>query len=229
MRLADHIERAVCITIPGRWPGGYEAVRGQFAARGVDVTAVVNGPLDRLPPPDDRVPAGYECLANTQPPPASFWGVAGSWWHRLAFRRIVERARQDGVRSLLIVEDDARFVREADAILDGVEVPPDWRLLYLGGMHNWAATADAGPNVVRTYGARAIHAVVYHRDCFEDLLALPPEGPVDHEIAERLHARLPCYAVWPSAVIQGENVSTMTGRPSAGPDFYGDRGVTLAG
>ena len=220
MRLPDIVDvgRAVCITVPARWPEGFASVQEQFARRGVPMTALVNGPAEALP----AAGPGMALMPHEgeAPPPATFWGPAGSWWHRQAFMRIVQEALDDGVEKLLIAEDDCVFTEDADAILGRVELPEDWAMAYLGAMHAWGKMEPAGPYLMRTCGARGIHAVVYRREAFETLLGLPPEGPIDHEIAERLHPSLPCYALWPNAVIQAEVISTLTGKPSARAAFF---------
>jgi hypothetical protein len=71
------------------------------------------------------------------PPPTSWRQGGGAWGCMQSHRRILEQAMHDGVKSLLVLEDDALFapdfMKGANEFLD--RVPKDWDQLMLGGQH----------------------------------------------------------------------------------------------
>lgn len=81
-----------------------------------------------------RVPA----IDGQRVPFPAWWRAGrGAWGVYRSFLRVIEQCLNDGVRSVLLLEDDAlfcdRFTERVTAWLQ--HVPADWQYLYLGGQH----------------------------------------------------------------------------------------------
>ena len=191
MKLHEY-DRAVCLCGPGRGPE-FERTRRLLESKGVRVDALVNGPN------------------SGQVPPIPWIGNEAEYSHFLAFRECVRSARDAGLRSQLIVEDDLDLVPEFDATLADAEVPGGWSLLYYGANHHWHPTEDAGRNVLRLHGSFCTHCLGIDRSAFTPILDLPEVGPTDWSLGVYLHHRLRCYAIWPSIALQLPGRSAMIG------------------
>jgi hypothetical protein len=71
------------------------------------------------------------------PFPAWWRAGRGAWGVYRSFLRTIEQCLNDGVRSVLLLEDDALFCdRFAERVTAWLQhVPADWTYLYLGGQH----------------------------------------------------------------------------------------------
>ena len=71
------------------------------------------------------------------PPPAWFAHEAGQWGAVRSHLRAIEDSLNDGVHSLLVLEDDAEFcpgfLEQFHRFI--TDVPADWEMLFLGGSH----------------------------------------------------------------------------------------------
>lgn len=83
-------------------------------------------------------PQRYPAIDGQQCPAPKFWKQGnGAWGCYRSHVRILEDCLAGGVESVLLLEDDARFVPR---FRENVErflaaLPADWQLLYLGGQH----------------------------------------------------------------------------------------------
>lgn len=67
-------------------------------------------------------------------------GSSGAWAYLRSWERILEQALQDGVETLLVLDDDVRFHRDMHSILRQAteDLPADWLVLQLGTLqYNW--------------------------------------------------------------------------------------------
>lgn len=95
--------------------------------------------LQRLP--DDwpfKRPERFEAIDGRVVNPPSWWkGGNGAWGCYRAHVRIFEDCLNQGIRSVLILEDDAvcveDFTNRTTAFWNAL--PPDWEMVYLGGQH----------------------------------------------------------------------------------------------
>jgi len=120
----------------------------------------------------ERLPADWPFAApqrwaavdgQTETPP-TYWGrTRGAWGCFRSHIAIMRYAIEAGVRSVLILEDDAVFV---DGFADKVEafqkyLPADWDHVYLGGQHyntHQELPRVIAPGVVRCYNVNRTHA-----------------------------------------------------------------------
>jgi GR25 family glycosyltransferase involved in LPS biosynthesis len=92
-------------------------------------------------------------------------GSAGAWAYLLTWQRILEQALDDGVGTLLVLDDDAAFHTSFPELFAAAwqELPPDWMVLQLGTLqYDWGGEAvrPVGRHLYRTGGsAIGSHAV----------------------------------------------------------------------
>ncbi len=155
--LRDFFDRVVVLSLPRRSDRRERLIRHLSALglhRGVEWVAAIDG--------------------SAQPPPSDWKGSVGSWGCWQSHLSVLRRALSDGVKEILILEDDAiiasNIVQRLELLM--AALPRDWGQFYLGGQH----LADPGPthspllwrgtNVNRTHAwaARggALEAIVDH-------------------------------------------------------------------
>ena len=116
--------------------------------------------LERVDAVDGRalVPEKLASFPMCSPPEA---GTVLS--HVRALRQVARRGRENGDTTALLLEDDARFSKDAFLVLAHAlkEVPNDWDLLYLGANHLQPPDAVPGCDYVQICtAALAMHAYV---------------------------------------------------------------------
>ncbi len=100
----------------------------------------------------------------------------GAWGYLASLAQILEQAIRDDVTHLLMLDDDAVFHREADAIFGRAvaELPADWKILQLGSLqYHWDADwiTWRSPHLYSQKGSCiGSHALGLHRDIFPFLL-----------------------------------------------------------
>lgn len=174
---------------------------------------------------------------NVEPPARSGYPA---WTNRpnsynafLSFRKIIEKAQADQLPSLLILEDDAYFVESPEerprdvfvrAYDDMVKEDPQWEFLYLGANHTFSRTTSISRNLLRLSGSGCWHAVLLSERAYQLVLDLPLEGPIDGEVAKKLHPRNHSYACWPSIVWTRAGYSHCEGREVDYHSFFQNKG-----
>jgi hypothetical protein len=102
----------------------------------------------------------------------------------LSHRRILEQAKRQGLRNVLVFEDDARFTADAPEVLAASlrELEGrDWQFLYLGG-HRWSTVPKQVPGCCHIAVPDQItctHALAYHESVYDAILNAVPEYAVD--------------------------------------------------
>lgn len=124
----------------------------------------------------------------------------------LCFRSIIKKAKEDGIETLLLLEDDATPTHEFEVALsnawrDMVEADPDWLSLSLGANHTWSKTTLISPHLLLINGSGCWHAICLHRRAFDLILGLPMDGPIDGSFARHIHPSQHSFACWPQAVV----------------------------
>jgi hypothetical protein len=99
----------------------------------------------------------------------------------LSHRKILEDAKKQGLRTVLVFEDDARFTADAAGVLSRglAELKrQDWRLFYLGG-YRWGRAFERAPgceHLLRPDHLTCTHAIAYHHSVYETILSAVPES-----------------------------------------------------
>lgn len=96
-------------------------------------------------------------------------------------RAAIAEAKRRGLRNVLVVEEDARWLDDTLPVLRrALEQLGDrpWDLLHLGGVHQRPPEpVDGCDALVRPGYVTCTHAVAYHGDAFDTLLEEIPEAP----------------------------------------------------
>jgi GR25 family glycosyltransferase involved in LPS biosynthesis len=154
-----------------------------------------------------------------------YWRPGGGAWG--CFRshlRLIEQCLNEGVRSVLLLEDDALFTDGFTArALDWLRhVPANWHMLYLGGQHLRTAARPpvrVGDQLYQPFNVNRTHAfaiqgdglrIVYHHLLRRDW---SPRHHIDHHLGrlveQRVH-RIYCPPEW--LVGQAGGKSNISGR-----------------
>ena len=110
----------------------------------------------------------------------------------LSHRRIIEEAKREGLQTVLVFEDDARFTADAVDVLRLALrelAGREWQLLYLGGYRS-AGRMQAIPgcqNLVIPGWITCTHAIAYHHSAYDAILDSVPETAADVAIWNRKH------------------------------------------
>lgn len=214
-------QRVVCINLdrrPDRWRRFAEGL-----------------PADWPWPAPIRVQA---CDGQRLKPPDYWTSGRGAWGCYRSHLRIIEQALNDGIRSLLILEDDALFPPGfSAAACDWIrQVPADWQMLYLGGQHLRAGRhppREIAPGLWQPYNVNRTHAFALQGDMlqivYDHLLRRDwhARNHIDHHLG-RLHQqrkhRIYCPPQW--LVGQAEGRSNINGKTP--PDRFWQRAQTVA-
>jgi hypothetical protein len=144
-----------------------------FGNLGFDRVQVINLQRDaerlqsfrqRLPSdwPFER-PQVFQAIDGSLAPLPDWWPVqASAWGCFLSHLRVLENALNDGVDSILVMEDDAVFVNNFTQRLKPFadELPIDWDWVYLGGQHirkTEGIPCRTGDNLYRPHNVHRSH------------------------------------------------------------------------
>jgi hypothetical protein len=168
-----------------------------------------------------------------------YWTAGGgAWGCYTSHLRLIETCLNEGVRSVLLLEDDALFPPGfTERVTDWLcHVPADWQMLYLGGQHLFAKAhppIQVGPELWQPYNVNRTHAfaiqgdmlqIVYHHLLRHDWHRA---NHIDHHLG-RLHQRrqhrIYCPPEW--LVGQATGKSNISGREP--PDRFWKPAVEIA-
>tara|TARA_R110000803_G_scaffold3285_4_gene11197 strand:- start:3696 stop:5162 length:1467 start_codon:yes stop_codon:yes gene_type:complete len=159
--------------------------------------------------------------------PDWFKAGGGAWGCFRGHLRLIEDCLNEGVESVLLLEDDAvfsdTFAEDVTAFLE--QVPKDWGMLYLGGQHLY--TSNHPPKVVedtdglvyQPYNINRTHAFALNRSMMKKVyhhlcqITWRSGDHIDHHLG-RLHQRRedPIYCPSKWLVAQAEGVSNISGK-----------------
>jgi hypothetical protein len=181
----------------------------------------------------------FSAVAGKRVPHPPYWKAGGgAWGCYRSHLRLIEQCLQDGVESVLLLEDDALFPADFTArTLDWLRhVPADWEMLYLGGQHLFARAhppLKLGPDLYQPWNVNRTHAwalrgpglrVVYQHLLTRDWHA---GHHIDHHLG-RLHMRRDRKIYCPPAWLIGQagGKSNISGRSP--PDRYWNGPAAIA-
>jgi hypothetical protein len=181
MNITRFFPRTVCINLDRR-PDRWRRVCERFEQSGI-------GPVERFAAVDgERVAV-----------PDAWEGLEGVYGCLRSHVEVVAAARADRLESLLVLEDDVEFAEDVGPRFARAlaQVPDDWNILYLGGIHR-APPTPIGDSVARISRTLSTFAYAIRARAFDPFLEIGgalPEG-IDLQLI-RLQARRPCYCVFP--------------------------------
>lgn len=146
MNLKDFFSRCYCVNLSRR-PDRWESVQKNV------VPAWPLAAIERWPAIDGQIV-----------PHPNWWKAGkGAWGVYRSHTAIIERCLNDGVKSVLILEDDAflcdGFVPRVEQFL--AAVPADWDMVYLGGQHLFSGRHPPRPvndMVCQAFNVNRCHA-----------------------------------------------------------------------
>jgi len=105
----------------------------------------------------------------------------------LSHRRIVELAKAEQLRNVLVFEDDVKILKENTDSLDEALTQLEkleWDIFYLGATYLFKLE-PAGQSLVRVAnGAYATHAIAYNHTIYDHLLNVLPAEPEDYLVSD---------------------------------------------
>lgn len=137
-------------------------------------------------------------------------GTSGAWALLDSVRKAMQATLQSDAESLLLMEDDCVFHRDANGIFARVleQLPSDWFLLQLGTMQwHWSSIKNYSENLYCNPGLGiGTHAVGYSRKAMEQVLRLLAGTPAsfDEGIISTLTAWYPqrSFVIRPNVAVQ---------------------------
>lgn len=133
-------------------------------------------------------------------------------------RGVLRKAVADGVKCLLVFEDDAFFARHfSQSAVDFLSiVREDWEVIYLGGCH-MQAPERIGKNIVRCSSVDRMHAYALQGPAINRALEILEVGKADNpkfnqyndHVFRAHHAEMKVYAPMPFLVGQAGGISDL--------------------
>lgn len=132
-------------------------------------------------------------------------------------------------RPIMVFEDDCQMVvspTEFRHVIEMaiMELPPDWDMLYLGAnLPDPRQVYRYSTHLLRTARALALHAVAYSHKCMKYILSLPPELPIDLQLANTVHPLGKTFVTYPLLCTQRPSFSDIEGKATDYGCFIEDR------
>ena len=124
---------------------------------------------------------------------------------------VMKEAIADGIKYLLIFEDDVKFKRK---VLPLPEVPEDWDMLYLGGTVHRIVNRD-NPNWTRVmcWTTHAYIVNLTNQKLVDKIMEADKyDGEIDRFYLEHVHKGFNCYMANPMMAIQKQGFSDIEGQ-----------------
>jgi hypothetical protein len=143
---------------------------------------------------------------------------AGRYALALTQRMVLRRAASEGADAVLLLEDDVVFHPDLRARLEGMELPEDWGIFYLGCAHR-RRPQPVTEGLVRARYALDTHAFAVRAPYYRQVIAALDArrwgrrghpGASDWYLAD-LHERVPTYACYPNLAWQAVAKSDLAG------------------
>ena len=91
----------------------------------------------------------------------------------LSHSKVCKIAKERGFKNYLVIEDDCQMKSNFNELFTEyiMQVPSDWKLLYIGGSHN-GNKSHVSKNIVLAQKIFTTHAMGVHEEVYDDLINL---------------------------------------------------------
>ena len=176
--LSGFFDRIYCINLDSR-PDRWKYVRGQFKQFGL------RRDVERFSAIDIRTDPDYTASERLLRDNFSLLAMCGCM---LSHRKIIETARDENLDTVLVFEDDIRFLEDNVGSIDrslNQLGQLDWDVFYLGATYLFRLE-PLGDHLVRVpNGAYATHAIAYNSCVFDRILETLPSTPEGYLESDR--------------------------------------------
>ena len=167
MSFYDHFDAAFCINLDKR-EDKWAASQKEFEKINIEVERV-SGIDGFLEPPANIRPGEVGCLKS--------------------HLKVFEIARERGLKSFLLLEDDVEFAENFHDRFNEIEsYIPTYEMLYFGVNPHTGVRHDVAPNIKRMMHGYAAHCVVFKESCYDDIINVlsgPMLYPVDVQYGQQ--------------------------------------------
>jgi GR25 family glycosyltransferase involved in LPS biosynthesis len=151
--------------------------------------------------------------------------LAGEIGVLMSHLEIIKKCHSEGVKNVLILEDDVFFTDEIKKLDEYMlEVPKDWDFIYFGGNHVYgAAPTKISDKVLKLNFTVALQCVAINNTLFETIMAILPKmgKQVDGYYAQ-LHNVYNAYGFYPNMAKQVAGFSDIQNRNVDYSGFFKD-------
>jgi len=169
-KLSQYFDRIYCINLDSR-PDRWQYVNTHFAKFGL------KNKVERFSAIDVRNNPEFQNQEKLLQDNFSLLAMCGCM---LSHRSIIEKAKAEGLKNVLVFEDDIRILSAnikslKESLKDLNEL--EWDVFYFGATYLWPLE-KISPYLVGVYkGAYATHAISYNETVYERILDLLPSDP----------------------------------------------------
>ncbi|MBD0256660.1 MAG: glycosyltransferase family 25 protein [Cytophagales bacterium] len=185
-----------------RRPDRLESVSQRCRAIGLE--------FERFPACDGKLENISILSAEATGQQEEYWNLAAAGLN-VTLRRIFEQAKQQQLRSILILEDDVVFHPRINQVLARwmKDIPPDWETIFFGASHVKPFTPLTN-SVVQLNGSLCTHCHAVKHTVFDLMLELlhnTLRDPLDVLYATHVHTRGKSYGFSPNLAYQAADYS----------------------
>ena len=131
---------------------------------------------------------------------------------KLSHLSIIEKAKQDRLPYVAILEDDCEFVDQFNTkcTLFMMEVPHDWDMIYLGGQHKKKFHPITSRLASPSYLC-STHCYLVNHTAYDKIIKMLEENDkaIDLIYVEHAQMKLNVYCAWPNLVLQAPGYSAI--------------------
>ena len=230
MNLCD-FDRIECICLDKRVEQ-WEELEKQFSDRGALVNRFVVGKGSVLQ--KDQ----YDQIDEDEIPDDNIWDnrfTKNAYFCHMSHRKILEKAKADGVKNILLLEDDCKLSDSFDKIINDVSnqmielnICDKWDTFSFGQNITWGNATRVSKNILKLNGGvYCWHAIAINYTVYDELLSLPIIGPFDYLWANYIQPKFNCYGIWPSVALQKPGMSYVNGKVEDYSCYMNNKGSNI--
>lgn len=161
-------------------------------------------------------PIWFNAVDGSVVPVANKWGAGGgAWGCKRSWCRVLEEALNDGVQSILVLEDDAIWRGDFSSQVDDFlkKVPANWECLFFGGQ-NMKTPKKVSEGVYRATNTQRTHCIGLQRDGIRKayINMMDADWHIDHKFGPESGKWGTAYQPEPFLVGQDACKSDISGR-----------------